>query len=143
MKTQLASLIVALLLPAIASAKEQNYTLSCSKEADWSRGEKPITKPARPPLLAKVRFTGKESRVADRHPDARGQIITYDNLIVDINGQAMQGGTVQGSTYDSSTVFDNDFRKIGKSQTEWAFSKGISAWTLRHDGKDYICIMKR
>lgn len=132
-----------LLWPPAAMANEEDYTLLCNKEADWSQGERPILKSLKSPFIAKIKFTGTESRISSRHPELRGQITTYDDLTLELKGSAMKGGAVRGSTYDASSIYDTQFLRTGFARTTWGYSKHISAWTLQHDGKSYVCVTKR
>jgi hypothetical protein len=93
------------------------------------------SRPAAHPLSARVHFTGGSTpRI-----ETDGTRTVYSDLVLTIGGSSTPGGAVEGSTFDSSTTFDGSFRRTGEGSTVWAFSRGFSAFTLRHDGRWYVC----
>lgn len=125
--------LLASLAPCAASAAEADYGLSCGREVlDAGRG---TSRPAARPVSARVHFTGGSTpRV-----EADGSRTVYSNLVLTIGGSRIPGGAVEGSTFDSSTTFDGPFRTTGEGSTVWAFSRGFNAFTLRHEGRWYVC----
>ena len=132
-----ASLLLALLASrapcAAASATEADYGLSCGREVlDAGRG---TSRPAARPISARVNFTGGSTpRI-----EADGSRTVYSDLVLTIGGSRIPGGAVEGSTFDSATTFDGPFRTTGEGSTVWAFSRGFNAFTLRHEGRWFVC----
>jgi hypothetical protein len=125
--------LLALLAPCAASATEADYGLSCGREVlDAGRA---TSRPALRPVSARIHFTGGSTpRV-----EADGSRTVYLDLVLAIGGSRTPGGAVEGSSFGSSTTFDGPFRRTGEGSTVWAFSRGFGAFTLRHEGRWYIC----
>lgn len=127
------SALLVLLTPCAASAAEPDYGLSCSREiVDAGRGS---SRPAAHPVSARVHFTGGvTSRL-----EADGSRTVYSDLVLTVDGIRLPGGAVEGSNFGSSTVYDAAYRRTGESSTTWAFSRDFGAFTLRHQGRWYVC----
>lgn len=128
-----ALLLCALVVSAPAAAAETDYALSCRREIlDAVRAK---ARPAATPLDARIHYTGTTSTRRERD----GGETRYENLEITIGGRRLKGGYVVGSSYDSSTTFDEGFARTGEGSTTWAFSRGFGAFTLSHGGRQYVC----
>jgi len=124
--------LIVLAAPAHAAGPDENYRLTCNREL--GKGDR--TSPLARPFIADVRFTGKERRVYDRKAEDHS---TYEDLTISLEGRTMQGGRVFGSTYEASTTYDGTFEDNLRGSVEWAYSRGLNAFTLSKGGRIFVC----
>ncbi len=131
LRTALPLLVV--LSATAASATESDYALACGREIVDAR--KATSRPAASPLAVRIHFTGTTTS----RTESDGGRTRYSDLSATIGSTRLTGGAVEGSSYDSSTTYDGDFRRTGEGSTTWAFSRDFDAFTLRHGGRWYVC----
>ena len=125
--------VLALLSVTGASAAESDYSLDCGREVvDARRG---TSRPAAAPVSAQVHFTGTTTS----RTEADGGRTRYADLVLSISGTRLQGGAVEGSSFDSSTTYDGAFARTGEGSTVWSFSRAFRAFTLRQGRRWYVC----
>jgi len=139
MKTRalgLAGLILALAGTTAHAASDEDYALSCTREL-LANGRS--TKSLPMPVAVQVAFTGSERNVRD--PQGDGHIV-FEDLTILIDGKPMKGGRFKGSTYEASTTYDGTFERNMRGTVEWAFSRGLNAFTVTTGGRTLVCKLK-
>jgi hypothetical protein len=116
--------VLVLTHPVFAAEAEENYKLTCNRELRPNLTSKATSAP----FSVEIAYTGK---VISRPDPKDGEMMSFDELLLKMGGEAKAGGRVFGSTYDASRTWDGEY--------EWAYSRGLNGFSVTRRGKSYLC----
>ena len=62
--------------------------------------------------------------------ETNGSETHYCDLNLIFGDQIIKGGTVAGSTFESSPTYDRTFERTGDGSIRWAFSRSLGSLTV-------------